>query len=257
MRLKEALDIRHKEVVCLVGGGGKTTLMFGLAGELAVNGSCVITTTTTKIMAPTPAQTEELIAEKEEEALLSKVLSAVDGHHHITVASEQHASGRLTGITPYVASSLSHLRGVSHLVIEADGAARRPLKAPRSHEPVIPPNTTLVIVVVGIDALGGRLEEGNVFRSAIAAELLQTPLGTTVSAEMMAKLVTCPGGIPKGAPTAARIVPFINKIDLKDGLQKGRSVAQAILAEKHPQIPYVILGQARYTDPVVEMLYRQ
>jgi len=249
--------MRHKEVVCLVGGGGKTTLMFALASELAVNGSCIITTTTTKIMAPTPSQTEELITEIEEEVLLSRVLSAVRGHHHITVASENHASGRLTGITPHAASSLSRLRGVSHLVIEADGAARRPLKAPRSHEPVIPPTTTLVVVVVGIDALGGRLEEGNVFRSAIAAELLRAPLGTIVSAEMMAKLITCPGGIPKGAPATAAIVPFINKIDLKDGLQKGRKVAQAILAEKHPQIPYVILGQAQCTDPVVEMLYRQ
>ncbi len=253
MTLKEALDIRQKEVVCLVGGGGKTTLMFGLAGELAVNGSCVITTTTTKIMAPTLGQTEELITETEEEALLCKVAAAVDGRHHITVASEKHASGRLTGITPDVASSLSQVRGVSYLIIEADGAARRPLKAPRSYEPVIPPNTTLVIAVVGIDALGRRLEEGNVFRSATAAELLQTPLGTPVSPEMIARLITCPGGIPKGAPTAATIVPFINKTDLEDGLQKGRRVAQAILAEKHPQIPYVILGQARCADPVVEM----
>jgi len=73
---------------------------------------------------------------------------------------------------------------------------------------------------------------------------------------MMAKLVTCPGGIPKGAPAAAMVVPFINKIDLKDGLQKGRKVARAILAENHPQIPYVILGQARCTDPVVEKHYR-
>ncbi len=37
MTLKEALGIKLGEVVSLVGGGGKTTLMFALAQELASN----------------------------------------------------------------------------------------------------------------------------------------------------------------------------------------------------------------------------
>jgi probable selenium-dependent hydroxylase accessory protein YqeC len=256
MKLKKALGIRHKEVICLVGGGGKTTLMFALARELTANDSCVITTTTTRIMEPSPVETEMLIIKKEENVLVNRLTSEIDRHHHITVACE-NTFGKLAGITSDMAVSLAKLEGVSHLIIEADGAARRPLKAPRDYEPVIPLNTTLVIVMVGIDAFGKPLEERNIFRSTIAAELLQVPMGTVVSAELMAKLITLPDGIPKGTPTGVMIVPFINKIDLDGGLEKGREVARAILADNHPQIEYVLLGQAQYADPVVEILCKE
>ena len=49
MQLSHALRIRPKEVVVLVGGGGKTTLMFRLADELAASGRRVVTTMTTRI----------------------------------------------------------------------------------------------------------------------------------------------------------------------------------------------------------------
>ncbi len=111
-----------------------------------------------------------------------------------------------------------------------------------------------MIAVIGIDALGGKLEEENVFRSEVAANLLNVPLGAVISPELIAKLVTLPEGIPKGSPASARIIPFINKVDIKDGLENGRRVAREILALGHQQIPYVILGQARYCNPVVEMI---
>ena len=49
MQLSRALRIRPKDVVVLVGGGGKTTLMFRLADELAASGRRVVTTMTTRI----------------------------------------------------------------------------------------------------------------------------------------------------------------------------------------------------------------
>ena len=49
MQLSRALRIRPTEVVVLVGGGGKTTLMFRLADELVASGSRVVTTMTTRI----------------------------------------------------------------------------------------------------------------------------------------------------------------------------------------------------------------
>ncbi|MCJ7654933.1 MAG: putative selenium-dependent hydroxylase accessory protein YqeC, partial [Dehalococcoidia bacterium] len=61
MKFKEALDIRPGEVISLVGGGGKTTLMFALARELALGSGCVITTTTTKILEPSPSETPLLL----------------------------------------------------------------------------------------------------------------------------------------------------------------------------------------------------
>jgi len=64
-------------------------------------------------------------------------------------------------------------------------------------------------------------------------------------------------GIVKGSPRAARIVPFINKVDLDSGLTKARQVAREILARGNPRIKTVLLGQARYPDPVVEIIYKE
>src|SRR5581483_11467192 len=51
MKLTQAFGIRAKEVVALVGGGGKTTTMFRLADELVTQGKRVVVTTTTRIFA--------------------------------------------------------------------------------------------------------------------------------------------------------------------------------------------------------------
>jgi probable selenium-dependent hydroxylase accessory protein YqeC len=257
MTLKEALDIRRGEVISLVGGGGKTTLMFALARELASDGDCIITTTTTKILEPSSSETPFLLLEKDEEELMRLLLANVDKYRHITIASGRLTSGKLNGISPEFVVKLAGLSQVSYIVVEADGAAHKSLKAPNPTEPVIPLNTSLVIPVVGVDAIGCRLTEKDVFRPEIVSKLLGLPLGEVVSAEAIAFLITHHHGIIKGSPERARIVPFINKMDLDEGLLKGRDLADKILAMGHPQIEWAVLGQAQSAEPVVEVIYKE
>jgi len=254
MKLKEALGIREKAGISLVGGGGKTTLMFALAKELAAAGFHVVTTTTTKIAEPAPSDTPKVILGKDEAILIQEVSSEFKTCRYITVAQEKLASGKLAGVAPDTVVALAALPQISHIIVEADGAAHHSLKAPRDNEPVIPPNTSLVIAVAGLDVLGGKLEEGTVFRSEIAAKLLRVPLGTAISPEIIAALVVLPRGITRGSPAGTRIVPFLNIMDVENGLAKGREVARAILAMSHPQIKTVLLGRAQDPDPVVEII---
>jgi probable selenium-dependent hydroxylase accessory protein YqeC len=257
MKLKEAFDIRSGEVISLVGGGGKTTLMFALAQELASGGDCVITTTTTKIFEPSPSEAPLLLLETDEGELMRLLLGNLAKHRHITVASGKLSSGKLDGVSPEFVVELAGLSQVSCIVVEADGAAHRSLKAPNQTEPVIPLNTSLVIPVVGIDAVGCRLTEEDVFRPEIASDLLGLPLGGVISTDAVAFLVTHHQGIIKGSPEPARIVPFINKMDLDGGLLKGRDLADKILAMKHPQIERVVLGQAQSPEPVIEVVLQK
>jgi probable selenium-dependent hydroxylase accessory protein YqeC len=254
MRLKEALDIKPGEVISLVGGGGKTTLMFALARELASDNSCVLTTTTTKIFEPLPSQTPFLLLEAEEEKMVKTLVQNMDRYRHITLARERLLSGKLEGISPDLVVRLARLELVSCIVVEADGANQRSLKAPNPTEPVIPNNTSLLIPVVGVDAVGCRLTEENVFRSEIASELIGLPPGEVISAESIAFLITHHQGIIKGSPDGARIIPFVNKVDLDKGLSLGRDLADKILAVKHPRIERVILGQVQSPEPVVEVI---
>ena len=254
MKLKEALDIKPGEVISLVGGGGKTTLMFALARELAPSGKSVITTTTTKILEPSSAETPLLLLEPDEEQMLMALLQNLDKYKHITLATEKLSSGKLNGVSPGLVAKLAELNQVSYIIVEADGAAQRSLKAPNPTEPVIPHNTSLVIPVVGIDAVGCRLTEEDVFRPEIVSRLLGLPLGEVISAKAIAILITHPQGITKGSPAQARIIPFINKVDLDEGLSKGRDLASKILAMRHPQIEKVVLGQVQLPEPVIEVI---
>ncbi len=254
MTLREAFHINPREIISLVGGGGKTTLMFALAHELASADKSVVTTTTTKIFPPLSSQTPLLLIDTDEESLIRLVLHNINEYKHISLASEKLATGKLKGISTELVELLAELNQVSYVIVEADGAARKPLKAPNTTEPVIPENTTLVIPVVGVDAIGCRLTEENVFRPEIVADLLGLSPGEIISAEAIAFLITHHQGIIKGSPSQARIIPFINKVDLSNGLVKAKDLASEILAIGHPQIEQVILGQAQLSQPVIEVV---
>jgi probable selenium-dependent hydroxylase accessory protein YqeC len=254
---KEAFDVRPGEVISLVGGGGKTTLMFALAQELTSTGELVITTTTTKILEPSSSQTRLLLVETDEDKIVGLLLENVDKYRHITLVSERLASGKLKGISPQLVVKLAGLGRASYIIVEADGAAQKSLKAPSAAEPVVPYNTSLVIPVVGIDAVGCYLTEENVFRPEIVSRLLRLPVGEVISSESIALLMTHHQGSVKGSPTHARIVPFINKMDLDKDLAKGRDLASKILAMAHPRIKHVVLGQAQSPEPVIEVVSRR
>jgi probable selenium-dependent hydroxylase accessory protein YqeC len=254
MQLKEALDVKSGEVISLVGGGGKTTLMFALARELASDGGCVVTTTTTRIFEPLPSQTPLLLVEADEEKMTESLVQNMDKYGHITLVRERLPSGKLAGISPGLVDRLAGVDRVSYIIVEADGASRRSLKAPGPAEPVVPSSTSLLIPLVGVDAVGCRLTEENVFRPRIFSELTGLPLGEVVSADSIAFLITHHRGIIKESPDGARIIPFINKMDVDGGLLRGRDLAGKILAMKHPRIRRVVLGQVQSPEPVTEVI---
>ncbi|GAJ22263.1 unnamed protein product, partial [marine sediment metagenome] len=176
--LAQAFGIRRGEVISLVGAGGKTSLMLALARELAAGGEAVITTTTTRIF-DWQAPGTSLIVEQDEEKMMSRLSLELRRHRHITLAGERLSSeGKLAGISPELVVRIAGLDQIAYTIIEADGAARKPLKAPNATEPVVPENTTLVIPVVGIYALGKELTEENVFRPEIVSRLTGLPTGS-------------------------------------------------------------------------------
>jgi probable selenium-dependent hydroxylase accessory protein YqeC len=258
MYLQEALQLSKKEVISLVSGGGKTTLMFSLARELATAGYRVITTTTTKILVPEPSHTPRLILEKNEARLLDLVRSNIEKFRQVTLAREELGDGKLQGLRPELVNQIAEGELADYIIVEADGAAHHSLKAPNATEPVIPQDTTLLIPVIGIDVLDHPLTEEYVFRAEIASRLLGIPLGSNVSERVIAALVLHPAGILKNSPAQARIIPFINKMDLEKDLSRGVALGRQILSFGHPRIDRVILGQARFSEPVREIVrYRK
>jgi probable selenium-dependent hydroxylase accessory protein YqeC len=251
--LTDSLGLQEREMISLVGAGGKTTLMFCLAKELVLQGKKVITTTTTKILEPSSEETSCLVVDSDERRVQRLVALHLDRDRHLTIARERLGSGKLQGVSPEVVANLWESMGADTVIVEADGAAGRPVKAPREHEPVIPSNTTLVIALLGLDGIGQPLNDENAFQPELISRMTGVRMGEKMTAPLLAILMTHREGIFKGAPAGSRVVSFINKIDLPGGLENGRKLAREILNRKHPQIERVVLGQLKHDPPVAEV----
>lgn len=251
MTLTDALAIRDREVISLVGAGGKTAIMFALGKELSSRLKGVILTTTTKIWEPATSPDFALFLSGKISEIKKWVSKSLEAHPCLLVAAERLESGKLQGIPPPWVKEIQSLPGVSAIIVEADGAAGRSLKAPREGEPVWPPNTTLLVPVVGIDVLGWPLDEEHVFRSEIAARVLHMSKRSPVTNEMVTGLLR---ETIKDRPEDARVIPFINKMDLPGGLEKGRKLAKVFLSLRQVEIERVILGQAQRSPAVKEIV---
>lgn len=126
-------------VTAIIGSGGKTTLLYRLAQELAARGT-VIVTTTTHIFRPAHLP-------------VAQTICAVEG---VVCVGTPCENGKLTAPQ----QSFDELRSLAdYVLVEADGAARRPLKAHAPHEPLLPPETVRTITVVGASGIGGKISE--------------------------------------------------------------------------------------------------
>lgn len=208
--LAEAFSVDKGSVVSLVGAGGKTTTLYALSLDLRRRGSSVITTSTTHMQMPMTGTTAPpLVIIDEEDNWLTTVKQHVARYGSVTVVQERRRDDKLRGMDPIAMDPLRSLADC--LLIEADGARGRSLKAPAEHEPVIPEETNLSVVIVGMDALGLRLEEQNVHRLAIVNQLTWTTPGGIVTEDVIADTLAN-GYLPK-LPEGVRSLAFLNKVD--------------------------------------------
>lgn len=220
-RLIEIFQLEGKEVVTLVGAGGKTTLMYELARELVEGGKRVITTTTTMIWLPSNGATECLIIDAE-----GKIPKDVfSKYRHVTCATRMTESGKLDGVEPEMIGHWSSTLDFDCIILEGDGSKGRPLKGPANYEPVIPPHTTLYVPIVGVDALGKKLDEENVHRPQIVSELAKVELGCKVTPKIVGAVMRY---YLSKAISIPRSIVYINKVSTEHEIELAKLIAQEL-----------------------------
>ena len=132
-----------------------------------------------------------------------------------------------------------------YIVIEADGAARRSLKACSIHEPVVPECTDCIISLAGLDGIGKPLEEKWVFRSNLFSNVTNLPLNEKITATSVAEiLIHDMLSITSAKKDVLKIV-FLNKADNRELREAGNKVA-AVLEEKGQGIFHrLIIGELK------------
>ena len=198
----------YGDIVAIVGAGGKTTTMFALAHALADRGFRVVTSKSTVIHAPSMVRSPKLIVSKP--ALWSKELpDAIKNNPEVTVVTSNPTPRRFEGIEPEMAPALLHDSGADVLIVEADGARRRLLKLPASHEPAMPKGATAVLPVGCLAVVGAQLTRRFVHRPELAEQLLGLTTGATLTpANVVAVLLSEQAGL-KSAPLNARKWPVL------------------------------------------------
>ena len=184
--ITDALQIRLPEhaVISIVGAGGKTSLIFAWARELAAAGKKVVITTTTHMYRP---------ERMEEEGI------------RIVAQDDPERPGKVMAPPSDVLDSLRETADV--VLIEADGSRRMPLKWPAPWEPVIPDYTDFTVCVAGLSALGRRTADV-VYR---ADELPDRLKRETVDMNLIHAVMSSRDGGQKGVRGEFRV--FMNQVD--------------------------------------------
>ena len=262
IQIYEALNLKERAFISLVGAGGKSTFFNRLAQELSKQKKKIVLTTTTHMFTwqLTPfikkgnlieADDEKTMEEKIKKYFqLTKNREIVLIHDRIKEKEEE----KISGPSPFYLDKWWKEGLVDFFLVEADGAAGRPVKAPASHEPVIPSSTTDLVGVIGIDALGLSLQEENVFRSQIFSQLTGLKLGEKIGMEDLSLLICHPEGLFKGAPQDCRCHLFINKVEDSENLKKAEELAFQVLRTCHQRISDIIIGVAGQREVVLELI---
>jgi len=263
MLISEALGLKKRAFISLVGAGGKSTLFKRLAEELILKDKRMILTTTTKMfnwqLIPL-IKKGRLIEEHNEEIIqesIKKYFSLKRKGGRLAVIGEKiedNGEGKVSGPPPDWLDKWWKDRMADYFLVEADGGAGRPVKAPASHEPVIPLSTTDLVGVIGIDALGLSLQEENVFRSEIFSRLTGLKLGEKIGIEALSLLICHPEGLFKGVPPGCRRHLFINKAENAEDQKRAEELTFQVLKICPRGIGDIIIGTAGQKEVVAEVI---
>jgi probable selenium-dependent hydroxylase accessory protein YqeC len=253
MDLSEALGLGGREVVALVGGGGKTTMMYRLCRDAARRGRRAVATGTARFTPPADGLDAPSLVDENEERLVISVAKRLSSDEPWIIAATGHGSqGRLLPLSYDAVARLTLIPDLDLIAIEADGSAMRPFKAPAEHEPAVPPSATIVVAVVGADIFGRSLAEDAVHRPERVAALTGAEPGAPVTPAMVAAVLSHPEGGCKDVPAGARFVALINKVTPARE-QQARETAKLLL---DAGIERVVLAQVREEQAVVGVLAR-
>ncbi|MGM0426948.1 MAG: selenium cofactor biosynthesis protein YqeC [Thermodesulfobacteriota bacterium] len=240
--LTAVLNLGAREHIAIVGGGGKTMLGLRLAEEMRAGRKKVVSTTTTKVWYEEGNRFPHLVLCPPGADLFEAIGKSLEEAGHLFLAREGLNSGKLGGISPKEADLVFNGLQLDHVIVEADGAAGLPLKAPAGHEPVIPSSTTLVIAVMGLEPLGQPVDPKTIFRFTEFAQITGLKKGQQMGTAALAKLFLAPEGLYRGAPESARRIVFMNKSDLCGDLTVAEHLASLLVNHSTGGVDRVVAG---------------
>ena len=220
--------MNEKCCVSFVGAGGKSSLIACIADWGTLHRKKVLVTTTTHIFRPS----SEKLAQNEQE--LEQIWHT--GNWAVIGTVDPVQPQKLQSPKPYWLQRAAELADL--ILIEADGSKRLPCKVPASHEPVILPQTDVVVAVLGLSALNRPLKDC-CFRLEKATELLSVTESHPLTREHMATIFASGQGLRKAVNTREYVV-VLNQCDNEERRNVGEQIS-GILCGMDSSISHIVL----------------
>lgn len=201
MNFSKAFRLKPKDVVAIIGSGGKTSLCYKLANENIDKKTAL--TTTTKIYPITPKDIQV------EENFFNYYGKPLPNFLSVGVS----VFGKFCKLDALKITSLDRdemelLKGKSDIFIyEADGSKQKPLKAWSEYEPVILENSTKVIGVIPLCVVGKTVDERIIHRFELFCKRFDVKGGQKITIELLAKIID---EMLQKIPSNAKKILFLN-----------------------------------------------
>lgn len=135
-------------ITCLVGSGGKTTLIHQLANAYLNEGKRVLITTSTHMH----KESDTLVTDD-----ANQIIECLNSNHYAFAGTPSNDPNKITALSPDTFQKVCAY--ADEVLVEADGSRQLPLKFPNENEPVIVPNCDKIIIVSSLLALGKPAKE--------------------------------------------------------------------------------------------------
>ncbi|WP_031513837.1 selenium cofactor biosynthesis protein YqeC [Desulfofalx alkaliphila] len=245
--MMKALKLTPKEMVCFVGGGGKTSLMLKLA-EMCGKNNNVLVSTTTKMYSWQLEKAGKLVIESNYQ-LLRQRLANILKDSPIVAAGSRLVGDKVVGLDAKCLDEIYDEGLFDYILVEADGSRGKSLKLPAGNEPIIPERCTAVYVVTGADVLGKPLTADYVHRASLMAEFVGRPMGSIIDDSIFIKVINHYCDLKQIA--SKKVAILINKIDNEKIRRHTKGFAYGILSDK---IKLVLLTSTLFPNPLREVL---
>lgn len=242
MDLIKSFNIKNKDIITIVGAGGKTSLMFS-ASSLLRKDYKVLVTTTTNIYVPDEKLYDEMVMlnEIEDDNYKNIIEKSKNGVYVIGNYIENKLGQnkpKIKGLNSQTLDQIAHYFDIA--LIEGDGSKEKPLKGWRDDEPVVYDKSTKIIGVVDISSIGLEINENNIHRLDKFLNIINDNKSQKVKLEHLKNLVLNKNGLFK--VSKGEQVLFINKVESSNNKTDAILLIEKIKNENSSYIDRFIYG---------------
>lgn len=233
-KISSLIGLKEKDVVSVVGSGGKTTFIYNLAEE--IRDKKVMVTTSTKMFIPRDKKYLNIVYLDKDHKFNKGINFLIE---EVLKSNKCHTSKET------IEKSINFF---DYSIIESDGSKRKPLKGWNEDEPVIASNTTKTIGIIPINLIGTIISDNIIHRLDRFLKISNAKEGEAVTLDIIANVIANKDGLFKNSK--GEKILFLNKIENDTHIEMARKLLH-ILENKNIKINKIIGGSLKNKEYIL------